>query len=91
MSNAAKWGGLGPPILMKEAEEGVACLTDGDKRGGAEGEAEGEVFLVLLGLLEVDDEYLGEGLVLYLGEAFADFDLASEEVDPDSGFALLGI
>ena len=71
----------------------MACLTDGDKRGGAEGEAVGEVFLVFLGLLEVEElPYFGEGLVLYLGEALADLDLASEAVEAvESGFVLLGI
>ena len=62
-----------PPPLLREAA--VLGLVDGDKMGG-----EPSFLLLLLDLLELspwgllgDTPYLGDGEVLYLGEALADF------------------
>jgi len=59
-----------PPLLRLEA---VLGLVDGDKMGG-------DPSFLLLDLLELspwgllgDTPYLGDGEVLYLGEALADF------------------
>jgi len=67
--------GGGWPLFSEAAE--VLGLVDGDKIGG--GDDPSRLLLDLLGLvLSIrglgDTPYLGEGEVLYFGEAFADFE-----------------
>ena len=63
--------GGGWPLFREAAV--VLGLVDGDKMGGGE-----EPSRLDLGLLSIrglgDTPYLGEGEVLYFGEAFADFE-----------------